>query len=221
MIPKIIHHTNGQITPTVEDSRKSINRTHPDWEYKFWSDHDVKKLIKDSFSQYYDYWSLLPDSNIEKWNIARYLIVAEHGGMYVDVDTLFYKNMNDVLDLTKSLIFIKKSGCAWIKDHFFLSSKRNPFWGHLMSDIIKAKNPNVHARVGGIRLNQSITAYSKQQKNSKEIQYLNPNCVVNKDLQYEGKFKEFKPENVYVMHLVHGTWLRRASKKDTYDKSGS
>jgi mannosyltransferase OCH1-like enzyme len=206
MIPKIIHQTNKEVTVTVEASRESIKQTHPDWEYRFWTDDDVKKLIKDSFSQYYDYWSLLPDSNIEKWDIARYLIIWHYGGMYVDVDTLFYKNMNEVLDLRKSLIFIKKSGLNWVKNHFFLSMKNDPFWAFLMSDIMKTKNNNIHARTGGIRLFRSLLDYSSKEKNTQEIQYLDPNFVVNENLKWEGNFKSFNPDDVYVKHLANFTW---------------
>ena len=127
--------------------------------------------------------------------------------------------MDGVLDLSKSLIFIRKKGLNWIKDHFFLGAKENSFWPYLMSDIIKSTNLNVHARVGGIRLSRSVASYIKECQPTKQIQYLNPNFVVNQNFKYEGNFREFKEADVYVRHLVHSTWLRRSSKKDTYDQS--
>lgn len=83
-IPKIIHQIwVGPKTPPkrFKEWQESFLRTHPDWEYRLWTDADVTELNLIN-QNYYD-----EETNYgAKSDILRLEILKRFGGVYVDVD---------------------------------------------------------------------------------------------------------------------------------------
>lgn len=83
-IPKIIHQIWIGPHPFPQEAREwqqSWSKIHPDWEYKLWTNEDVKQLDFPN-KKYFDEatnWG-------EKADILRYELIYEFGGLYVDVD---------------------------------------------------------------------------------------------------------------------------------------
>jgi len=69
-IPKIIHQIclNNKTPERYKKIKKSWLDKHPDWEYKFWSEKEIKKL------------------GLENPEIAKYEILHRFGGLYVDIE---------------------------------------------------------------------------------------------------------------------------------------
>ena len=212
-------------TSVVKASQESIARTNPDWDYKFWDDEAVSRLIRDKMPYKYKFWNTLPNKKIQKWDIARYLLVGKLGGMYADIDTIFHKNLNEILDLDKRLIFrgpvslnTKK---PFIKNHFFLSKTDDPFWGYVYSRIAKFKKDrafhfrrNAHRATGCISLALSFCDYVDGNRLSlSDVQVLDRNYVVNDGLRYEPSIKNFDVDKVFITHYVKATWKMNYTKK--------
>lgn len=64
---------------------------HPGWEYKLWTYENMPKLFN---QEAFDTFSLL----CFKSDILRYEILEKYGGLYIDTDFLFYKNMDSLLN---------------------------------------------------------------------------------------------------------------------------
>lgn len=82
-IPKIIHQIwlGKDIPEEFKKFQLSWQKFHPDWEYRLWTDKDVKNLPMINshfFNESYNYG--------EKSDIMRYEILYEYGGVYVDFD---------------------------------------------------------------------------------------------------------------------------------------
>lgn len=83
-IPKIIHQIwvgPKPIPKFFKRFQKTWLDNHPDWEYKLWTDENVKNL-KLHNRKFYD----KTNDYIEKANILRYEVLYKFGGVYVDVD---------------------------------------------------------------------------------------------------------------------------------------
>jgi len=65
-------------------------KMHPDWEYKLWTESNMPKLYNEKI---YNRMSRL----CFKADVARYEIVLNHGGVYIDTDFLFLKNIDELL----------------------------------------------------------------------------------------------------------------------------
>ena len=83
-IPKIIHQI--WIGPKKIPNKyllwgKSWKKLNPDWDYKFWTDSEIEKIVLIN-KKYYD----KSKSIGYKSDIARYEILKQFGGIYVDTD---------------------------------------------------------------------------------------------------------------------------------------
>ncbi len=220
MIPKTIHQTHrDENLDFVIGSQKSIKDTNPDWDYKFWSDSIGKELVFDVFPEFSKTWDLIPNKNIIKWNLLRFMIIYSEGGLYVDSDTVFKKNIDKIIDLEYDFVGIKKHKINnWVKDHFFAANKHSEFLYSCIKKIInniksnKTLNISVHDICGGHFLDRELTIYSKN--NNLKYKLLKPEFVSNLNLEHEGYIdnkeenKRFNWDNVYVVHLLDGSWLK-------------
>lgn len=93
-IPKILHQIwlGGPLPPKLEQYSIEWRKLHPDWEYRLWTDHDVKTME-------FNNKPLLDKTNNmgQRSDILRYEILKTHGGVYLDTDFIPLKNLDDLL----------------------------------------------------------------------------------------------------------------------------
>ena len=125
------------------ESPKLIKKFMPDWEYKFWSDDDLDKFIKESYPDSYDIWLTL-SPKIKRIDVSRYFLLHHFGGVYMDMDFHLRKDIEPLLRGAK--IFSYKSYQAIVKDWdffgnaFMASEKGEPFWLDLIQHIYEQPN---------------------------------------------------------------------------------
>jgi hypothetical protein len=141
MIPKIIHQTYKTIDnlPSVYSKcQDRIKELHPDWEYRFWTDEDMYKEVRDSFPELYLVFMNLP-RKILQIDVFRYCLMAKYGGLYADLDYMFRKPF-DILD-SKVVLPISRDFDTNYPRRFgncvFASEPGHPFWFMCINDIIQ------------------------------------------------------------------------------------
>lgn len=99
MIPKIIHQTwkTKDVPKITIPWIESWKRLNPDWEYRFWTDEDNLKLCQEEFPELLDIYTSY-QFDIQRADVARYMILCRHGGLYADIDAECIKSFNDVID---------------------------------------------------------------------------------------------------------------------------
>jgi len=82
-IPKKIHQIwlGSEIPEQYARYAETWQKFHPDWDYKLWTDEDVKDIELTKPDVYYD--AVNPAM---KSDILRYEVLRQHGGLYVDTD---------------------------------------------------------------------------------------------------------------------------------------
>jgi mannosyltransferase OCH1-like enzyme len=109
-IPKIIHQTapldKSKWHPIWEKCQNSWKHHFEHWEYRFWTDEDLDEFIKTKYSWFYLTYISYP-RNIHKIDAARYFILYEYGGMYVDMDFECIQNFEHML--TENKVYIAES----------------------------------------------------------------------------------------------------------------
>lgn len=89
MIPKVFHQIwiGGKMPDSHKFLRDRMLSLHPHWDYKLWTEENFPVFynqdIYDKFEQY-----------CFKSDVARYEIILRHGGVYIDTDFLFLKNID-------------------------------------------------------------------------------------------------------------------------------
>lgn len=99
----------------------SWKNMNPDWEYIFWDEYKVIKLLVEKYPQYVERFKSL-DKQIKKCDAARYFILHEYGGLYADLDTVCHhpidKLISDLQLEDSDLIFAEESQDAHDEFHW-------------------------------------------------------------------------------------------------------
>ena len=66
------------------------------FEYKLWTEQECDDLIKNSFSDYYDFYNSFRFT-IQKIDFVRFAILRKYGGIYIDLDMFIIKNLKPML----------------------------------------------------------------------------------------------------------------------------
>lgn len=108
-IPKIIHQIwigpNKPPWRWINTWKNKFIKKFPNWKYKLWRDNDIKKL-KMMNKKYYN-----KEKNYAgKADIARYEILFQKGGIYIDADCVWLENkgLDFLINKTKNGFFIAR-----------------------------------------------------------------------------------------------------------------
>lgn len=89
MIPKIIHQIwLGDQSKRPEKIMQTWKDKHPDWDYRLWTDENLPSLRnKRQFDEMQEMAG--------KADILRYELLYDHGGVYIDADTICLNSLED------------------------------------------------------------------------------------------------------------------------------
>ena len=100
-IPKIRHNIWIQgydnLPKLYIECIENSNKVFIDYEYMFWDDDKICKLLSEKFPEIFEKYSFCT-INAQKSDIARLCILYEYGGIYYDVDFTFFKNIDIFLN---------------------------------------------------------------------------------------------------------------------------
>lgn len=135
VIPKIIHQTwkdenipHDMFKGEWVDSWKHL---HPSWEYKFWTDADIKEFMETKFPDFMDRFNAYP-KNIQRVDAFRYFVLYEYGGLYADLDFECLRKFDPIFDEYAD------------SDVILGSMGNNENWMHSLPNALMISKPNVN-----------------------------------------------------------------------------
>ena len=148
MIPPTIHQIwlGGPIPDHLEVYRQTVIDVHPGWSYRLWGDDDFGWLrYQDLFDHAHD---IAPGSEGQlKSDIARYEILHQYGGVYVDMDMEAHRPLDGLLR--------HRAFAAWELDNVWVNNAVfGSIPGHALLSEILRKLPGSVARNAGNRPNR-------------------------------------------------------------------
>ena len=176
MIPQIIHqiwhspeYDRGDGTP---QSWKSIN---PDWEYRLWMDQDLVDFFTKDYPDLLELYLSFPN-NVQRADLARYVLLHRFGGVYADMDTdclapLAPLIVEDRIVLCEEPRIHAEFVLAFGSDRLIFngtmaSPAGHPFWMHVVRMIVRnrhAMNKDVLISTGPVLLTFSVQAWPSQE----------------------------------------------------------
>lgn len=93
-IPKIFHQIwlgQDELPEEFWYYRNTWIKHHPDWEFWFWRDNNLKPLI---YQEIFDQSTEI----VQKANILRIEVLNRYGGIYVDTDFECYRNIEPLIE---------------------------------------------------------------------------------------------------------------------------
>jgi len=158
MIPKIIHQTykSTELPAVYRQCQESVLALHPDFEYRFYTDEDMDRIMREEAVEYYEAFSALPRM-IMKIDMFRYFLMYLYGGLYVDMDYMMVRPF-DILGEEVVLPCSREDGWGVVQrvgNCIFASRAGHPFWKGLMDTLftidrsVVADDSAVEQAVGG------------------------------------------------------------------------
>ncbi len=134
IIPKKIHQIWFQGEDNIDEeynrSRQTIlngiYNTDTDWQYEFWDETRILKLLEiyPIYLELYNYYPYM----IQKIDLAKYVILYHHGGVYIDMDMDWVKDFYDIIMSNDQIIISKLKQIPFYNNGIILSNERNKFW---------------------------------------------------------------------------------------------
>ena len=216
-IPKIIHQTykNHNLPETYKMCQTEIKRLHPDFEYRFYTDHDMDRLMKTEFPEYYEKFNELPRM-IMKIDMFRYFLMYKYGGLYTDMDYLMF-NPFDILN-EKVVIPCNReeenSNPICLGNCIFASEPNHPYWKSLMDTLFTIDRTkldyNTDKNIDGNELGTGpmfvFAMWKKYCKINDDI-YITKRKLFHPPTKYNKQYiEELKKDGCYGMHICTGLW---------------
>lgn len=120
IIPKIIHQLWIGPKPAPTKLMKTWKEKHPEFEYIFWNEEEIKK--RGFVFECQDKINIIPEIN-GKADIMRWEILYRYGGIFVDADSICIEPFDDLLLLNKCFAGYENEtvrGKGWCSDNFVL-----------------------------------------------------------------------------------------------------
>ena len=217
MIPKIIHQTGPDESkwhPIWKECSETWKNTFPDFQYMYWTDDDLRNLVKEQYSEFLELYDSFP-YHIMRVDFARFCILHFYGGIYVDLDIYCYKNFYDLL---RRDIYIVESWGEWeekVQNSLMISSPNQVFWEKCMfysgvnfllnqktnyrEYILESCGPKLISKI----LDSSVKFLPKEM--------FNPVVENQFNQGYEKAIEDFEDlkndRNVFTRHYLTSTWM--------------
>lgn len=150
MIPRRLIQTgkSRSLSPLAKAAATNLKLLHPDWEYTFFDDEDVRRFVQIEFPHYRTVFDKF-FSPIQRVDFFRYLAVYHFGGFYFDLDVLLSNNLSELLDkqcvfpfeeLTLSRFLRERHGMDWeIGNYGFGAAPAHPFLEAVIENCVRAQ----------------------------------------------------------------------------------
>lgn len=214
-IPKILHQTykNRDLSALFAHCQQEVQRLHPTFEYRFYTDEDIDRVMKTEFADYYETFMELPRM-IMKIDMFRYCLLYKYGGIYLDMDYLMLKPF-DLLEYDVVLPCNRESSTGvpeCLGNCILASVPGHPFWKSLMDTLFTIDRRNisykVDAKIDSFVLGTGPMFVYAMWKKYREggifvpcRNWFHPPCVTT-----SSEIAELLANGSYGMHFCIGSW---------------
>ncbi|CAF4537221.1 unnamed protein product [Rotaria sp. Silwood2] len=135
-IPRIIHQTYRDIHSIPFKWQQAMNscRTfHSDYKYYFWTDKEGRRLVEKEFPCILSTYDSYP-YDIQRADVIRLVVLYVYGGIYLDLDIICLKSLDQLLNYEFILPQTKPVG---LSNDFIASKPRHPFLLQVLNDLPK------------------------------------------------------------------------------------
>ncbi len=218
-IPKIIHHIwvgKKEISAEYKHYMQTWINSHPDWEYKLWTDADV-----DSFPWQNKELFLECTNPGMKSDIWRYEILYHFGGLYVDTDMECIRPLNPIHERLEFYAGFDSDNNSIVANSLIGAAPKSPILKkmiHSLSKSTKVIDPStitfdhIQAITGPVFL----TKYTKHLKPLSfdhpilifDKEYFQPVKCNNHGIPRSAQERLDIADNCFAIHHNGGSWIK-------------
>ncbi|HIF08190.1 MAG TPA: hypothetical protein EYQ64_15005 [Gemmatimonadetes bacterium] len=136
MIPRIIHQTwkDQDVPERFLEAQRSWREVHPEWEYRFWTDEDLETLVRERAPELMSLYERYPEA-IQRVDAARYVILREFGGAYIDLDVQCLRPLDPLLEAE---VVLARTTPFGVSNQFMLSVEQHSLFQYAVDSLPRA-----------------------------------------------------------------------------------
>ncbi len=217
MIPKITHQTARTSHLNWEEGRltRRMRKLLPDWDHQLWDNSEQAAAVRRIFPHLSDRFDAIP-FGVARSDIARYALLYEYGGMYLDIDYKLLRAFDEDLRSARVLLPIElyeqNSHDRYrefvIGNSLLGSTPKQQFWYDLVEYIFAKHSPDLmtseHEIVGKTGPVALTDFYLDAFAEKSEVTLAAKN-LFQPDIWAFG-MRNSADENTYGVHLHWGSW---------------
>uniref|UniRef100_A0A6C0IVT5 Glycosyltransferase n=1 Tax=viral metagenome TaxID=1070528 RepID=A0A6C0IVT5_9ZZZZ len=214
--PLIIHQIWWQgeknISKLHNHYRKTWIKNHKNYKYILWDKIKFESLLEKLNDKFFNSLYLNLPYMIQKIDLCKYIILYIYGGIYVDIDTISEKPLNNLIkkynsNLIVSFITVYKNlNYKLINNGIIVSTKKNKFFLYLLEEVKKNIYPKffynrdifILNSTGPILFTDTIRKYLYY---SDDIKILDNLYFENNDLGM------IRNKGLYITHRHDSSWM--------------
>lgn len=148
-IPKIIHQIWWQGGDNIPDDYPVYSDSwiikNPNYKYILWDENAINDILYEHFPWFVEKFNNMPKM-IQKIDVAKYMILYIHGGIYVDMDSECVKSIDTLIE-NKQIMIVKLDETLparlmiygtykdTLQNNFLASIPKHDFWIHCLKLI--------------------------------------------------------------------------------------
>jgi len=207
MIPKIIHQTwkTTTIPEKWKQAADSCKQLHPDFQYILWTDQAMDSFVKQEYPVFYKTYTAYA-YHIQRCDAFRYLVLYKYGGVYMDLDMICNKKLDDLLQHEVVIAPSINVGNVFTNS-FFMSVPQHPFFKYCIDQLPAhkdtyqyfGKHNHVMSSTGPLFLTNRLKEYGKIKKGRfLSNGEFNGDCSICNETACKG--------GVYFTHIAGNSW---------------
>lgn len=136
------------LSPLAKAAATNLKLLHPDWEYLFFDDDEIRRFVATEFPQYQAVFDRFPQM-IQRIDFFRYLAVFRLGGFYFDLDVFLSESLQPLLDhacvfpfeeLSLSRFLGERHQMDWeIGNYAFGSAAGHPYLAAVIENCVRSQ----------------------------------------------------------------------------------
>lgn len=169
-IPRIIHQiylgfdSKRQYKPDLPEKllrwREHCKAVNSEYETLFWSKRRIEHLIQTKYAYLWDTWQGWEAEWIKQADAARYIILNEFGGIYIDLDYSCQNPMDSLIGDGASIVLHRGipggEYMEYIDNSFMASTPHHWFWTNVLSELPVRAERNVLDATGPHMLHEVL-----------------------------------------------------------------
>jgi UDP:flavonoid glycosyltransferase YjiC (YdhE family)/GT2 family glycosyltransferase len=221
-IPRTIHQTwkTIDIPPRWQAYQSSWQAQHPDWQYRLWTDAELRDLIATHYAWFLPIYDSYPEA-IMRVDAARYFVLHQHGGVYADLDYECLRSFDTLLRDQRLVLGLEPAEHLdqlltratnlpmLVGNAIMASTPNHPFWEHIFDHLVANRHaPNALDATGPYMLTRAYAAYADQPAiriEPEEVLY--PLGVSRPWAALSAADRQRVRHTAYGIHHWHNTWV--------------